>query len=100
MASFHRVTLSVPVALAQQLKFSARRLGVSQSALASSLLVDAVGQVAKLCRSLPVDSKHPTAVERRRLRGASVEVIKHVVSEAVDAAAHLNETLPLGPRRR
>lgn len=97
MASFHRVTLSVPTSVHRDLKLAAKRLGVSRSGLATALLGPALAQVAELLRQAP--GKTSTAAERRRFRGASIAVIKTAVGDAVDAAANLNEQLPFGPVR-
>lgn len=95
MASFRRVTVSLPADVAADLRTVSRRLGVSTSALVATLLRGSLAEMAKLLALSPPSGRKATAAERRRLRGASIMLIKSVVSQAVDAAADVDEKLPL-----
>lgn len=95
MASFRRVTVSLPVEVAKDLCVVSKRLGVSSSVLVAALLGDGLAEMAKLLAFAPPRGRGATAAERRRFRGASIDLIKQVVSEAVEAAAGVNEKLPL-----
>lgn len=70
-----RLTLSLPSAIADDLTFSAARLGVSRSALVSDLLRE-IHTLASLLRAQDL----PDANEAIRLRGESEEVLRERVA--------------------
>jgi len=71
MSTVKRITLSVPVELADDLNYVHRRMGVSKSAFVSSLLVQGVTDLRNLLETLP---EHPTPEDVVRFRGASAEL--------------------------
>lgn len=71
MSTVKRISLSVPVALAEDLDYIHRRVGVSKSALVSELLTTGIGPLRELLETLP---QHPTPDDLVRFRGASAEV--------------------------
>jgi hypothetical protein len=95
MASFRRVTMSLPAEVASNLRSVSKRLGVSNSALVSLLLAEPLAELAKLLAVSSPRGRRATQAERRRLRGASIELIQKVVSEAIEAAADVGGKLPL-----
>lgn len=78
----YRCTFSLPVDTAKNLSFVAKRMGVSQSAVLANVLDEPLADLAALFRGLPAK---PTEADVLRLRGASVDVIRLRVREALDA---------------
>lgn len=77
MSTVRRVTFSLPIALADDLDYVHRRVGVSKSAFVSHLLGEAVRDLRKLLESLPPD---PSVEDLVRFRGASAELTERRVA--------------------
>lgn len=74
-----KISMSLPSALLDDLQYLSGRLGVSRSALMSEILGKAVPTLAALFRVVPEDASPD---EARRLRGASVEIVRERLAEA------------------
>jgi len=72
MSSIKRISLSIPIDLANDLDYVHRRVGVSKSALVSELLAGGLRDVRELLESLP---EQPTPDDLVRLRGASADLV-------------------------
>ena len=72
MTEIKRITLSIPPELASDLNFVHRRLGISKSALVTTLLQDGLRNFRLLLESLPSE---PDDQDMKRFRGASAELI-------------------------
>lgn len=69
MSSLKRVSLSIPIGLADNLDYISRRLGVSRSAFVTQLLLEAqLDKLASLLASIP---EQPSEADKRRFRGDS-----------------------------
>ena len=71
MSTVKRITLSLPVDLADDLTYVHRRVGVSKSAFVASLLAEGVHDLRALLEQLPDE---PTPEDILRFRGASAEL--------------------------
>jgi hypothetical protein len=76
-----RVSYSLPRSVAEEVSYCAERLGVSRSALTAELLEYACGPLSELLKQTP---KHPTPADVKRLRGASLELVKTRVATAME----------------
>jgi hypothetical protein len=76
-----RVSYSLPRSVADDVSYCAERLGVSRSALTAELLEYACGPLSELLRETP---KHPTPADVKRLRGASLDLVKTRVATAME----------------
>jgi hypothetical protein len=74
MTTLKRVSLSLPISVADDLDYISSRLGVSRSAFVSQMLVSAdLGQMRSLLSSIPVQ---PSEADTKRFRGESREFVK------------------------
>ena len=77
-------------------------LGLSQSALVTTLIADDLREMVKQKNGLsafsPLSAQRASG-KRRRLRGASAVVVRETIAEALEAAANLTRELPFGSRR-
>jgi len=85
-----KISMSLPSALLDDLQYLSGRLGVSRSALMSEILGEAVPTLAELFRAVPEDASPD---EARRLRGASVEIVRERLAEAQKLAEQLSADL-------
>lgn len=85
-----RVSFTVPVSLHEDLEHVARQLGVSRSALASSLLEGVLTPLVASIGDLPIDNPSPDDV--LRMRGRSVEVIEEKLELVRSISAALEGT--------
>jgi len=85
-----KISMSLPSALLDDLQYLSGRLGVSRSALMSEILGEAVPTLAELFRTVPEDASPD---EARRLRGASVEIVRERLAEAQKLAEQLSAEL-------
>lgn len=81
MSTVRRISLSVPIRLAEDLDYVHKRIGVSKSALVSEMLGGGLSDIRGLLEDLP-DS--PTPDDVVRFRGASVEKAHARVSSLRD----------------
>lgn len=72
MSTVRRITLSIPVDLADDLSYVHQRIGVSKSAFVSSLLAEGVGDLRALLESLP---DNPSPDDIVRFRGESAALV-------------------------
>jgi len=77
---FKRVSVSVPAEVWDEVIFVAGRMGISRSSLVTEALEGMVSAVVPLVKMTP---KQPTPADVRRLRGASVELIKTKIAETM-----------------
>ena len=68
-----KISISVPVSMREDLEFIAAKMGVSKSALLTSLSAEPLSDLAKLISLVP---DNPTQEQILRLRGASVDLIE------------------------
>lgn len=94
----YRCTFTLPCKLATDISYVARRLGLSQSALLSTLLAEPIADISKLVAVLPIDQTSEPVVSSvvQRLRGASVDILKARIHEALEAARTLDPGLDFG----
>ena len=81
MSTIKRISISVPVQLADDLNYVHRRIGVSKSALVSTLLAEGIGDVRQLLESLPDE---PTPDDLVRFRGESARLAESRVHRLRD----------------
>jgi len=74
-------SLSLPVAISQDLTFVANRLGISKSALAAETLEAALSPMRVLLEQTP---ENPTPADVRRLRGSSRDFVKTAVAQTME----------------
>lgn len=72
MSSMSRVSLTIPAKVVSDLKYIAKRLGVSRSSLVADLLSEPSSDLRRLLEGLP---DAPTASDVVRFRGASVDIV-------------------------
>lgn len=91
----YRCTFTLPQTLATDIAVIAKRLSMSQSALLSLLLEVPIADIAKLVAMLPPDVSSPDdqPVVIQRLRGASIEMLRSRIGEAVEHARVLDPGL-------
>tara|TARA_R100000664_G_C2740771_1_gene129303 strand:+ start:1236 stop:1493 length:258 start_codon:yes stop_codon:yes gene_type:complete len=77
MSTVKRITLSIPLDLAEDLDYLHKRVGVSKSAFVSSLLGEVCGDLRDLLESLPDE---PSPDDIVRFRGASVELAQNRIA--------------------
>lgn len=68
-----RVSLSIPEDIWDDVAYSAGRMGVTRSALVSEMIESSIGVMATLLKMTP---EAPTPSDVKRLRGASVDLIR------------------------
>jgi len=87
-----RCSFTLPRQLARDIADVARQLRVTQSALLAELLAEPMRRLTKLAALVPrPDEVTPEAV--RRLRGASADLIRTAVQDAVAAANQVDKPL-------
>jgi len=89
----YRATFTLPAELAVGIATVAKRLGVSQSALLAEVLSEPMADLVRLVELMPPPGEAATPETMRRLRGASVELIRQRVQEAQGEASQI-ETDP------
>lgn len=87
MAHFRRQTFSLESSTADDLGLISSHLGISKSALVDQLLGSACDDILRVIERLPAGDCD--ASDRRRLRGASVEVIESRLTELSDQVREL-----------
>lgn len=78
-----RTSLSLPNALARDLRDVAARLNISVSALVVQLLAEPMADLRQLLELVPEDVESLDAEQTRRLRGASADLIAKRVADAI-----------------
>lgn len=68
-----KISITVPAQMREDLKYIASKMGVSQSALITSLSAEPLSDLAKLISQVP---DNPSQDQILRLRGASVDLIE------------------------
>ena len=68
-----KISITIPVQMREDLEYIASKMGVSKSALLTSLSAEPLSDLAKLISSVP---ENPTQEQVLRLRGASVDLIE------------------------
>lgn len=84
--ALQRTTFTVPDDLVRDLAYLSKRVGVSRSALVSSLLTQPVHDLRHLVEQIP---ESPTPADVRRLRGES----EKIVHERLEALKGLEDDL-------
>lgn len=88
MADAVRITLSIPSETARSIDVVAKRLHVSRSALLATLLAEPIAELEKLVLILPRGKA--TEGDVKRLRGASIELVEKLVTEAQEIASGID----------
>lgn len=78
-SSFYGTSLHLPVQVAKDLNYVAKRLGVTQSALVAHLLGEPLADIRGLLQQTPEPAD---AVAVKRLRGQSAELVAQRLAEA------------------
>ena len=76
----YRATYSLPAPLCKDISRLAKRLGVSQSALLSEILPDAITAMLEVLDAIPVVGVTPDHI--KRARGKSLAIIRDVITQA------------------
>jgi hypothetical protein len=76
-----RVSFSLPRDVVADVSYCAERLGVTRSALVAEMLAASCQPLGELLRETP---SHPSPADVKRLRGASLELVKTRVAAAME----------------
>jgi hypothetical protein len=90
MSRFHRQTFSLESSTVDDIRLISNHLGITKSALVNQLLGPACDDILRIIERLPAGDSD--AGDRRRLRGASVEVIESRLSELSAQVQELRDT--------
>lgn len=82
---FVRVTYSLPPQIAEDISYVARRMGVSQSSFVAEMFEKPVGDMREMMLLVPENTATMSAVEAKRLRGTSINIVADRVADAVRA---------------
>lgn len=77
MANLRKVSLALDPQVVGDLDYVGKRLGVSRSALVSSVLLEAMPAMRKLFEQVPLS---PTPADMLRFRGESAKVVEDRIS--------------------
>jgi len=77
-----RTSLSIPDNVLSDLTFVSSRMGVSKSALITEILVENLQDLKTMFEGLPPDPDFTDELVLKRLRGASIEVVKDRIKGA------------------
>lgn len=88
-----RCSFSLPRQLARDIADVARHLHVTQSALLALLLADPMRRLVKLTALLPPTPGDVSPDTARRLRGASADLIRDVLQQAIDASQDIEKPM-------